>query len=170
MKLVFLDKKTIGEDMDFARFRELGEVVEYDFTSPEEVPERVTDADVLIVNKVLVNEKTIHTAKNLKLVCVTATGTNNLDKEYLADRGIAWRNAAGYSTESVAQHTFAMLFYLIHTFCKNIPSAHRENMGDYRARGDRQARGRDCPSVRRGSHLLFCVRRAGAGRLPAGGI
>lgn len=113
MKLVFLDKKTIGDDMDFTRFRELGEVVEYDFTSPEEVPERVADADVVIVNKVPVNEQTIYTARNLKLVCVTATGTNNLDKEYLADRGIAWRNAAGYSTESVAQHTFSMLFYLM---------------------------------------------------------
>ncbi len=112
MKLVFLDKKTIGEDMDFSRFAELGDVVEYDFTQPEEVPERVKDADILIVNKVPVNRQTIHTAENLKLVCVTATGTNNLDKEYLATR-IEWRNAAGYSTESVAQHTFAMLFYLM---------------------------------------------------------
>lgn len=113
MKLVFLDKKTIGDDMDFTQFHELGEVVEYDFTSPEEVPARVADADVVIVNKVPVNAQTIYTAQNLKLVCVTATGTNNLDKGYLAERGIAWRNAAGYSTESVAQHTFAMLFYLM---------------------------------------------------------
>ena len=113
MKLVFLDKKTIGDDMDFAQFHELGEIVEYDFTSPEEVPARVSDADVVIVNKVPVNAQTIHTAQKLKLVCVTATGTNNLDKDYLAERGIEWRNAAGYSTESVAQHTFAMLFYLM---------------------------------------------------------
>ena len=113
MKLVFLDKKTIGEDMDFSRFSELGDVAEYDFTQPEEAPERVKDADILIVNKVPVNRQTIHTAGNLKLVCVTATGTNNLDKDYLAERGIEWRNAAGYSTESVAQHTFAMLFYLM---------------------------------------------------------
>lgn len=113
MKLVFLDKKTIGDDMDFTQFYELGEVVEYDFTLPEEVPARVADADVVIVNKVPINEQTIYTAQNLKLVCVTATGTNNLDKGYLAERGIAWRNAAGYSTESVAQHTFAMLFYLM---------------------------------------------------------
>lgn len=113
MKLVFLDKKTIGEDMDFSRFAALGDVVEYDFTTPEQAPGRVADADVLIVNKVPVNRQTIHTARNLKLVCVTATGTNNLDKDYLAGRGIEWRNAAGYSTESVAQHTFAMLFYLL---------------------------------------------------------
>lgn len=113
MKLVFLDKKTIGDDIDFSKFSELGEVVEYDYTLPEEVPERAKDADIVIVNKIPVNEKTIHTARNLKLVCVTATGTNNLDKDYLAKRGIEWRNAAGYSTESVAQHTFAMLFYLL---------------------------------------------------------
>ena len=60
-----------------------------------------------------VNEQTIGEADHLKLVCVTATGTNNLDKEYLDKRGITWRNVAGYSTESVAQHTFAMLFYLL---------------------------------------------------------
>lgn len=113
MKLVFLDKKTIGEDIDFSRFSELGEVVEYDYTLPEEVPERAKDADIVIVNKIPINERTIHTARNLKLVCVTATGTNNLDKDYLASRKIEWRNAAGYSTESVAQHTFAMLFYLL---------------------------------------------------------
>lgn len=59
------------------------------------------------------NEQSIGTAKKLKLVCVTATGTNNLDKEYLDKRGIAWRNVAGYSTECVTQHTFAMLFYLL---------------------------------------------------------
>ena len=85
----------------------------YSFSSSQEVPDRVTDADVIIVNKVLINESTIGTARNLKLVCVTATGTNNLDKDYLQKRNIAWRNVAGYSTESVAQHTFAMLFYLL---------------------------------------------------------
>ncbi|MBU3874645.1 D-2-hydroxyacid dehydrogenase [Faecalicatena sp. AGMB00832] len=113
MKIVFLDAKTIGEDIDLSQFDELGEVVKYPFTAPEEVPKRVQDADVLIINKIEINEKSIHSAKNLKLVCVTATGTNNLDKDYLEQRGIAWRNVAGYSTESVAQHTFAMLFYLL---------------------------------------------------------
>ena len=57
--------------------------------------------------------RTIGRAEHLKLVCVTATGTNNLDKEYLAKRQIEWRNVAGYSTETVAQHTFALLFYLL---------------------------------------------------------
>ena len=112
MKIVFLDVKTIGEDIDLSAYDELGEVVKYSFSSSEEVPARVTDADVIILNKVPVNEQTIGTAKNLKLICVTATGTNNLDKEYLDSKGIAWRNVAGYSTETVAQHTFALLFYL----------------------------------------------------------
>ena len=113
MKIVFLDAKTIGEDIDLSGYEALGEVVKYDFSTPQEASERVADADVVILNKVPVNEQSIGTAKKLKLVCVTATGTNNLDKEYLDKRGIAWRNVAGYSTECVTQHTFAMLFYLL---------------------------------------------------------
>ena len=112
MKIVFLDAKTIGDDIDLSEFDTLGEVVKYDFSAPEEVPARVVDADVIVLNKVEIGEASVGKAKNLKLVCVTATGTNNLDKESLESRGIAWRNVAGYSTESVAQHTFAMLFYL----------------------------------------------------------
>ena len=110
MKIVFLDAKTIGEDIDLSGFDALGEVVKYGFSTTEEARERSKDADVLILNKVQVNQQTIGEADHLKLVCVTATGTNNLDKEYLDKRGIAWRNVAGYSTESVAQHTFAMRF------------------------------------------------------------
>lgn len=113
MKIVFLDAKSIGEDIDLSSYEALGEVVKYDFSTPVEAAERGKDADVLVINKVPINQQTIGEAKNLKLVCVTATGTNNLDKEYLEQRGIAWRNVAGYSTESVAQHTFAMLFYLL---------------------------------------------------------
>lgn len=113
MKIVFLDVKTIGDDIDLSGYDALGEVVKYGFSTPEEIPERIKDANVIILNKAPVTEQTIGDAKNLKLVCVTATGTNNLDKEYLAKRKIAWRNVAGYSTESVAQHTFALLFYLL---------------------------------------------------------
>lgn len=113
MKIVFLDVKTIGEDLDLSGYDTLGEVVKYGFSTPEETPERIKDADVIILNKIPINEQTIGAAEKLKLVCVTATGTNNLDKEYLAKRGIEWRNVAGYSTESVAQHTFALLFYLL---------------------------------------------------------
>ena len=112
MKIVFLDAKTIGDDIDLSGFEQLGEAVKYEFSTPEQARSRTRDADVIVLNKVLVNEQTIGEASHLRLVCVTATGTNNLDKAYLDERGIAWRNVAGYSTETVAQHTFALLFYL----------------------------------------------------------
>ena len=113
MKIVFLDAKSIGEDIDLSGYDQLGEVVRYPYSTPEESRERTRDADVIILNKTEINEQSIGEADKLKLVCVTATGTNNLDKAYLAERGIEWRNVAGYSTESVAQHTFALLFYLM---------------------------------------------------------
>ncbi len=113
MKIVFLDSKTIGDDIDLNCLEKLGELEKYDYSTQEEAYERTKDADVVIVNKVEVNESSIGGADHLKLVCVTATGTNNLDKEYLDKRNIAWRNVAGYSTETVAQHTFAMLFFLL---------------------------------------------------------
>ena len=113
MKIVFLDTKSIGEDLDLSGFESLGEVVKYSFSTPQEISERSKDADVIILNKPTINEESIGTAEKLKLVCVTGTGTNNLDKEYLASRGIEWRNVANYSTESVAQHTFSLLLYLV---------------------------------------------------------
>lgn len=113
MNIVFLDAKTIGEDIDLSGFDALGNVTKYDFTTSTQAPDRVKDADIIILNKVKVNQQTIGKAANLKLVCVVATGTDNLDKDYLAARGIAWRNVAGYSTNSVAQHTFSILLYLL---------------------------------------------------------
>ncbi len=112
MNLVFLDADSFGTDIDLSGFSDLGSVTIYGATAEREVAERARDADVLIVNKVPVNEQTAGQCEHLKLVCVTATGTNNLDKDFLDRRGIAWRNVAGYSTEDVAQHTFALLFYL----------------------------------------------------------
>ena len=113
MKIVFLDRNSIGEDIDYSAFDRLGEVVSYGHTTEQDMPEAIKDADIIVLNKMPVNEATIGRAKNLKLVCLTATGTNNLDKEYLASAGIEWRNVAGYSTEAVSQHTFALLFYLL---------------------------------------------------------
>ena len=113
MNIVLLDADTIGKDIDLTFFNKLGNVTIYGYSTPEEMRERITEADVIILNKMQVNDYTLEKADRLKLVCVTATGTNNLDKDYLKKRGISWRNVAGYSTESVAQHTFAMLFYLL---------------------------------------------------------
>ncbi len=112
MKIVFMDIKSLGEDLDYSVFDSIGEVVKYDFTSVAEMPKRVKDATVIITNKALVNEQTIGEAPGVKLVCSTGTGTNHIDKEYLKIRGIEWRNVADYCTDSVAQHTFALLFYL----------------------------------------------------------
>ncbi len=112
MKIVFLETGTLGSDVSLTKFYELGDVTEYDLTTEEQVPERIGDADVVIINKLPMNEKTLAKAKNLKLICLTATGTNNIDFPYTDSRGIAVRNVAGYSTESVVQHTFALLFYL----------------------------------------------------------
>lgn len=113
MKIVYLDGEGIGQDIDLSGFEQFGGFVNYPNSTPEEAAVRVKDADIVLVNKVLMNEKSLKDAKNLKLICVTATGINNLDLDYLKQRGIEYRNAAGYSTESVAQHTFAMLFYLV---------------------------------------------------------
>lgn len=112
MKIVFLETGTLGKDVSLERFKELGEVTEYDLTLEEQVPERIADADVVIINKLPMNEKTLKDAKNLKLICLTATGTNNIDFPYTNARGLTVKNVAGYSTESVVQHTFALLFYL----------------------------------------------------------
>lgn len=90
---MFLDDNSIGTDIDLSGFESLGEVVRYGSSKPEEVG-RVKDADVVIINKMEINERTIGTAEKLKLVCVTATGTNNLDKEFLAKgilRGEMWQ-------------------------------------------------------------------------------
>jgi glycerate dehydrogenase len=113
VKMVFLDISTVGSDVDLSQFNKLGEVIKYVDSTTEEALIRTKDADVVITNKVKINEASIGNAMNLKLICVTATGTDNLDKEYLDSRGIGWRNVADYSTNSVAQHTFSMLFYLL---------------------------------------------------------
>ena len=112
MKIVILDAKTLG-DVDFSIFERFGEVALYSTTSPEETIERIKDADIVVTNKVVIGKEEMDAAKNLKLICVAATGMNNIDLEYAKQKGIVVKNVAGYSTESVVQHTFAMAFYLI---------------------------------------------------------
>ncbi len=112
-KICILDAKTLGEDADFTVFDEFGEVVVYDTTSPENVVERIQDCDIVITNKVVLNGSNLQHAPLVKLICVSATGTNNIDLQYTQTRNITVCNVAGYSTRSVVQHTFAMLFYLL---------------------------------------------------------
>ena len=112
MRLVILEAESLGKDMDLSGFSRFGEVTVYEKTTEEECPERVREADIVICNKVRMCSRTLSGAENLKLICVTATGINNIDLDYVKRHNIAVTNVAGYSTVSVAQHTFAMYFYL----------------------------------------------------------
>lgn len=112
MKIVALEIKNIGEDISVDMFRQFGEFETYLNSKPEEIPERCQGADVIIVNKLPINEKTIGSIDTLKIVLITATGFDNLDMPYLKSRGIKVCNVKGYSTDSVVQHTFALLFYV----------------------------------------------------------
>lgn len=113
LKLCLLDAKTLGSDVDLKVFERFGEFAIYETTKPEEVIERIKDQNIIITNKVILNESNLKHAPDIKLICITATGTNNIDLEYARSRNIAVTNVAGYSTMSVTQHTFAMLFYLM---------------------------------------------------------
>lgn len=113
MKLVFLETDSLGDDMDLSGFSRFGELEQYHSSTIEETRERVRGAQVVFSNKIPMNEETLELAGDLKYIGVTATGTNNVDLDYAAKRGIRVTNVAGYSTASVAQHTFAMVFYLL---------------------------------------------------------
>ena len=113
MKIVFLERNSLGQDVDLSYFRELGDVVFYETSTVEEAAERTKDAQIVVSNKVPMSEKTLAGAKDLKMVCLTATGTNNVDFSYMNSRNIPVANVKSYSTDSVVQHTFAMLFYLL---------------------------------------------------------
>lgn len=113
MNIVFLEANSVGEDMVLDQFSELGEVTVYDKTDWNQVPERIEKADAVIVNKLMMNEESLAGARHLKYIGLTATGTNNIDFVYTNQRGITVTNVAGYSTEVVAQHTFAMTLYLL---------------------------------------------------------
>lgn len=113
MKICVLDALTVGADIDLSPLGECGELIIYDLTTPEEVAERVKEMDVVITNKVVLNETNLKEASSLKMIALFATGYNNIDIDYTKKRGIAVANVAGYSTESVAQHTFAMLLHMI---------------------------------------------------------
>ena len=112
-KIVFLDADTIGADIDISPITSLGEYTSYPFTKPEEVFERIEDCDVLIVNKVIMGKEQIDAAPNLKLICVAATGTNNIDIPYANSKGVIVKNAIGYSTDSVVQITFSLVMSLV---------------------------------------------------------
>ena len=112
MKIAILDRATLGFDIDMSIFKSLGEVISYDITFPTETISRVKDVDIVITNKVVIS-KEIMDASNLKLICISATGTNNVDLVYAKEKGIEVKNVAGYSSSSVVQVAFAMIFQFV---------------------------------------------------------
>ena len=112
MKIVLLDALTFGET-SLAALSDLGEVEVHQTTTQEQTQERITNAEVIVTNKVVITKELMDNASSLKLICVAATGMNNVDLEAAKELGIEVKNVAGYSTDSVIQHTFSMLFYLI---------------------------------------------------------
>jgi len=116
MKIVFLDALTLG-DVDFNRFKEFGEVEIYQTTSQNEVIERIKNAEVVVTNKVILDKNVIDNALKLKFIQIAATGMNNVNIEYAQKKGIIVKNVAGYSTNAVVQHTFALVLALINKIC-----------------------------------------------------
>ena len=112
MKIVYLDAATMG-DTPLDDISALGELVCYDNSTYEEALNRVSDCEVLIINKVKVDRELLSNAPALKLVCEAATGVNNIDLEACEERGIPVRNVAGYSTDSFFQATFMHILSLL---------------------------------------------------------
>lgn len=112
MKIVILDRKTLGEDLSVEIFSSYGEVSSYDTTTPDLTKDRISGADIVLTNKVVLGENELKDSR-VKLICVMATGTNNIDLEYAKSTGIEVKNVSGYSTTSVAQLTFASILYFM---------------------------------------------------------
>ena len=111
MKIVFLDAATMGTT-PLTSIESLGEFERFDNSTAEEARMRVRDADVAIVNKVIVDQAFLDAAPKLMLVCEAGTGMNNIDAELCRKRGVQVRNVAGYSTDAVAQHTWMLILAL----------------------------------------------------------
>lgn len=117
MKIIFLDADTVGDVPNLNSIEDFGDVTFYPTTKPGQTAERIRDADIVITNKVILDQKLMGQAKELKLICVAATGMNNIDREAAKELDIEVKNVAGYASQSVAQSTFAMILHLV----QNIP-------------------------------------------------
>ena len=113
MKAVILDNDSLGEGVDLSAIKDhVSELVCHPLTSPDQVDERIKDADVVITNKVVLNEASLKSESQLKLICVLATGMNNIDLKAAKKLGIPVKNVAAYGTPSVVQHTLMMMLSL----------------------------------------------------------
>lgn len=106
MKIVFLDRKTLGDDITLNQFEAYGDIETFESTSKNQTISRIKNAAIVITNKVVIDKEVIDNT-NIKLICVAATGMNNIDLEYASKKGISVKNVAGYSTASVTQLTFS---------------------------------------------------------------
>jgi len=113
MKIALLDAQTLGDDLDLKPLLEFGELTVYPTTNGEETLERIKNVDIVITNKVVITKEMMDASKHLKLICIAATGMNNVDLDSAKALNIEVKNVAGYSTQSVVQHTFAMALYLV---------------------------------------------------------
>jgi lactate dehydrogenase-like 2-hydroxyacid dehydrogenase len=113
LNIVFLDASTIGRVQGIEKIKKAGNYTSYELTSPDERIHRIKGNQVVITNKVVIDKEVMDSCPELKLICISATGTNNIDLEYAARKGIVVKNVAGYSTESVAQATFSILLFLL---------------------------------------------------------
>lgn len=113
MNIILLDKKTLGADLDFSLLSTLGKLISYETSTLENTLTRISNADILITNKVIITKEMMQQAPNLKLICIAATGMNNVDLVAAKELNIEVKNVIGYSTPSVVQHTFSMMFYLL---------------------------------------------------------
>ncbi len=116
MKIVLLDKETLGS-VDLSVIEIYGEFIYYDKTEKHDTLKRVKDANIIITNKVVIDKDIMMKCKNLELICIAATGMNNVDLDFAKQQNIEVKNVAGYSTFSVVQSTFALLFNLISNSC-----------------------------------------------------
>ena len=113
MKIVILERNSVGTDVSVDSISKYGEITVYRNTTAEDVAERVKEADIIIANKAPLNETTLKNAQKVKLICEFATGYDNVDLAYCKSRGIKVANVVNYSTDAVAQHTFALCLYIL---------------------------------------------------------
>jgi glycerate dehydrogenase len=112
MKIVILDKATLGSDVDISVLDSLGEIISYDMTHENETIERIKDATIVITNKVVIGKEEMDKS-SIKLIAISATGMNNVDLEYAKQKNIKVKNVAGYSSSSVSQVAFSMIFHFV---------------------------------------------------------
>ena len=132
MKIAFLDAATLGDDLSYEAFEKLGNTKVHQSTNEENFEEHICDAEVVIINKYKLNRNNLPKASALRLICIAATGYDNVDLEYCREKGIAVCNVVGYSTQSVAQITVGMALSL----CIHLPEYNEfVRSGEYTKRG-----------------------------------